>query len=218
MTGSRITPLADSDLLERSRAGDEESLLTLMGRYHGALVRIALCHVQSRSTAEEVAREAWRTLVAEPDNPGDRCSLKTRMFRVVLEAARSRADDGDSRAAGSATPGARGEPAIIGADRFLPPGHRWAGHWSTPPLPFPQMAGDARREGALACVRAALDGLDDRARLVVTLRDVCGWNADEVWEAIGSSPPDQRTLLHRARARIRGALETHHARERTGVR
>jgi RNA polymerase sigma-70 factor (ECF subfamily) len=45
--------------------------------------------------------------------------------------------------------------------------------------------------------------------VVITMRDIQGCSAEEVCEALDVSEGNQRVLLHRARSKVRGALERH---------
>ncbi len=102
------------------------------------------------------------------------------------------------------------EPAVA-PDRFLPADHaQWPGHWATPPQPWsadPE-AGVLARE-TRACIEAAIRALPPNQRDVIALRDVQGWTPEEVAEALGITDGNQRVLLHRARAKVRAALEAH---------
>jgi RNA polymerase sigma-70 factor (ECF subfamily) len=56
-------------------------------------------------------------------------------------------------------------------------------------------------------LQRALAELPARQRAVVELRDVHGLDAQEVCQVLDLTPANQRVLLHRARARLRAALE-----------
>jgi RNA polymerase sigma-70 factor, ECF subfamily len=68
---------------------------------------------------------------------------------------------------------------------------------------------------AMAMIAAAIEQLPPTQRVVVQMRDVDGFGADEVCEALDITPVNQRVLLHRGRARVREALERYFAGERT---
>jgi RNA polymerase sigma-70 factor (ECF subfamily) len=104
------------------------------------------------------------------------------------------------------------EPSVD-PDRFLPADHpRWPGHWASPPEQWPEERVLAQETMELA--RAAIDALPQAQRKVIALRDVEGWSSEEVCEALGVSEVNQRVLLHRARSKVRAALEAHVGRSR----
>jgi len=102
-------------------------------------------------------------------------------------------------------PGAVPEPAV-GPERFLPPEHdRWPGHWSLRPEPWPEervVAAETR-----GVVERAIEELPPAQRAVISLRDVEGWSSAETCNALGLTETNQRVLLHRARSKVRQALE-----------
>jgi len=83
-----------------------------------------------------------------------------------------------------------------------------AGWWFTGPNGFGETAEQAALSAEIRAVVAdALAALAPGQRAVMTLRDVEGWTAAEVCNVLGMSDGNQRVLLHRARSRVRGALE-----------
>ena len=96
--------------------------------------------------------------------------------------------------------------AAVGADRFLSPDHeRWPGHWASRPEPWPEerlLAAETR-----AVVERATEELPPAQRAVISLRDIEGWSSEEARNALGISETNQRVLLHRARSKVRQALE-----------
>jgi RNA polymerase sigma-70 factor, ECF subfamily len=201
-------------LLARLRARDEQAFVELLDRYHGPLVRLATTYVGSRAEGEEVAQETWLAVLRGLDRFEGRSSLKTWIFHILLNRARTRA----ARARRSvplsalAGPDEPFEPAVE-PDRFLPADHpRWPGHWAAPPASWPDLPeSHALAQETLRSVRAAIEGLPPAQRQVITLRDIEGWPAEEVCELLEVSPQNQRVLLHRARSRVRRALEAHFA-------
>jgi RNA polymerase sigma-70 factor, ECF subfamily len=213
-------PSDETALVQSLRDGDEAAFEELVGRYHAALVRLALVYVRDRGAAEDVAQETWLGLLRGLDRFEGRASLKTWLFRVLANRARSRAVR-DGRAipfsllVDQETDAA--EPAVDPA-RFLPTNDpRWPGHWLLPP------AADDLPENRLLAgelaerVRAAVAALPPAQREVVTLRDIDGWAADEVCRLLELSDANQRVLLHRGRSKVRAALEAYLAGERGPV-
>jgi len=201
----------DARLVAALRAGDEAAFLALVERYHATLVRMATLYVADRAMAEEVAQETWLCLLQGLDRFEGRSSLRTWLCHILLNRARTRARR-EERAIPFAALGdpavAPGEPAV-GPARFLPADHpRWPRRWAS----APQGWGDAPEERFLAGelrgqLGTAIAALPPGQRAVLTLRDVEGWAAGEVCNVLGISETNQRVLLHRARSRVRRALE-----------
>jgi RNA polymerase sigma-70 factor, ECF subfamily len=188
----------DAELLERLRAGDEAAFAALVRRYHPALVRIARSFVPSQAIAEEVAQDTWVGVIRGLDRFEGRSSFKTWLYRIVANRARSTG----SRERRSVALGT-GEEAAVPASRF-----DGGGQWSDPPTPWADAVDDRVLAETLAGpIRDAIAGLPDGQRTVVMMRDVDGLSAAEVCDILGITEGNQRVLLHRGRARIRGALE-----------
>jgi RNA polymerase sigma-70 factor (ECF subfamily) len=205
-------PPSDDELLAGMRAGDEGAFRVFVGRYHGAMIRAAARYVSSPAIAEEVAQEAWMGVIRGLDRFEGRSSVKTWLFRIVENQARTRGAREPRATPFSALPADdEGGPAVDPA-RFLGPGDPFAGYWDTPParfsdLPEEQLLSAETREA----IGQAIAALPARQQQVISLRDVEGWHAEEVCEFLGLSVGNQRVLLHRARSRVRAALETYFA-------
>ncbi len=184
--------------------GDERAFAELVDRHHPTMVRLALAWVPDRGAAEDVAQEAWLAMLGGLDRYAGRASLKTWLFGILVNCARAyRRRDRRSIPFSDLPP--IGDDATVDPDRFLPAGHRWAGHWATPPDEWPEdhlLAVEVR-----GYVERALVHLPDRQRAVVMLRDVEGWSPAEICELFGISRGNERVLLHRGRAAIRRELE-----------
>jgi RNA polymerase sigma-70 factor (ECF subfamily) len=195
----------DEALLQRLRAGDETAFMDLVGRYGPLMLRVALSHVGSRSVAEEVVQEAWLGVLTGLDRFEGRSSLKTWIMRIAANQARSRGERERRTVPVSALVADEGEPAVE-PSRFRPlHDPRYPGGWARPPQDWPEqhlLAGET-----LQLVRDAIAGLPPRQQEVILLRDVEGWAPDEISDALGLSPANQRVLLHRARSTVRGRLE-----------
>jgi RNA polymerase sigma-70 factor (ECF subfamily) len=202
--------LGDATLLDALRRGDEPAFEDLLSRYSSSLLRVATVYVGSRAVAEEVVQETWLGVLRGLDRFEGRSSLTTWIFRILTNIATTRAAR-ERRTVPFSALAPRdcedGGPSVD-PDRFLGPDHpRYPGHWALGPTAWetPEeglLSGEARE-----VLLGAIEGLPPAQRAVVTLRDVEGWPAEEVCEALGVSPGNQRVLLHRARARVRGALE-----------
>jgi RNA polymerase sigma-70 factor (ECF subfamily) len=213
----------DAALVERLRRGDEAAFASLVDRFHASLVRIALLHVRTRDVAEEVAQEAWLAVVRGVEKFEERCSLKTWLFRILTNIARTRGAREARQVPFSSLGGAASERGdadegpLVDPDRFRPTGERWANHWKVGREP---QRWDDRPEGRLlaaetrAVVAAAIERLPAQQREVITLRDVECCSAEEVCRALGISEANQRVLLHRARSKVRAVIERHLGGER----
>jgi RNA polymerase sigma-70 factor (ECF subfamily) len=189
-------------------AGDERAFALLIDRYHASLVRLARLYVHDRADAEDVAQETWLAVLGGIQRFERRSSLKTWIFRILLNRARTRAQ----RQGRTVSIDALEEDeawAAVEPGRFNGPDHpRWPGHWASPPVswsPAPEQRLLANE--TLAHIRDAIDRLPSMQAQVLTLRDVQGWSSAEVCDALAISEINQRVLLHRARSRVRQALE-----------
>ncbi len=197
-------------LVQQLRDGDEAAFRDLVRRFSPSMLRVAMMYVSSRAVAEEVVQEAWLGVIAGIDRFEGRSSLRTWIFRILTNTAKTRGQrEGRSVPFSSlAGPDEGDDEPAVPADRFLGPDHRWAGHWASSPrnprdVPEAELLGTEARER----IAAAIDALPENQRTVITLRDVDGFDADEASEILGISDGNQRVLLHRARAKVRAALE-----------
>jgi RNA polymerase sigma-70 factor (ECF subfamily) len=198
------TPTVDErELLAALRESDERVFAAFVDRHGAAMLRVARLYVRDRSAAEEVVQEAWLGVLRGIERFEGRSSLRTWLLRIVANIARTRG----VREARSMPFSALEEGPSVSADRFHGPGDRWAGHWATPPGDWGRPEQELLSAETRARVRAAIDELPDAQRRVISLRDVEGWSADEVCNVLGLSETNQRVLLHRARTKVRAALD-----------
>ena len=195
-------------LLARLREGDEAAFTLLVDRYHALTVRVARAYVRSHEVAEEVAQEAWIGVIQGLPRFEGRSTLKTWILRIVANRARTRA----AREARSVPFSALGSEEEDGIDssRFRGPHDPFPGHWTSYPRTWPALPEEASatRE-TLSVVQEAIEALPEKQRLVITLRDIEGWDAADTAAALDLTDTNQRVLLHRARSRVRAALERH---------
>jgi RNA polymerase sigma-70 factor, ECF subfamily len=188
--------LEEMQLVEALRGGDERAFEQLIRMYQTALLRVAQMYVSSRSVAEEVVQETWVAVLNGIDRFEGRSSLKTWIFRIAANRAKTRGErEGRILPFSSLGPP---EPAVEG-DRF---DH---GHWASPPTDWPEQR--LLGQETQGVIENAIEMLPDTQRAVITLRDVQGWSADEVRNALELSETNQRVLLHRARSKVRRVLE-----------
>lgn len=200
-----VTRLSSDPELEALKAGDEAAFVSLVDRYHGSMFRLALGYVGDSDAAEDVVSETWLQVLAGLDRFEGRSSLKTWIFGILLNVARSRRRK-ESRLRPFSSLFARdesGSEPMVDADRFNTEG-RWTSlpdNWAG--LPEARLLS---RE-ILGRVGAAIDALPPKLRDVIVLRDVAELPADQVAASLGISEANQRVRLHRARGHIRRALE-----------
>jgi RNA polymerase sigma-70 factor (ECF subfamily) len=187
---------------------DEDAFARLVDELSPGMLRLARLYVSTDAAAEDVVQEAWLGVLKGVDGFEGRSTLKTWIFRILVNTAKTRGAR-DSRSVPFSSlhdsADARGEPALD-ADRFLPEDHdRYPRHWAIGPTPWPERATETAE--SLALLRATVDALPPAQREVITLRDIVGCTAEETCNALDLSETNQRVLLHRARAKVRSALE-----------
>ena len=209
----RATDPTDARLIEALRRGDEAAFRQLVHEHHEALLRVALIYVRSRAVAEEVVQETWLAVLKGIDRFESRSSLKTWIFRILTNIAKTRGER-EGRVlplSALADPGGVSEPAVP-PERFRPPyDPSRPGWWAAPPERWELPEERLIRREARERISAAIDELPPSQRAVITLRDVLGWPADEVRNALDLSATNQRVLLHRARSKVRRRLEDYMA-------
>jgi RNA polymerase sigma-70 factor (ECF subfamily) len=186
----------EAALIERLRAGDGQAFAELVDRYNASMIRVASAFVPSRAVAEEVVQDTWIGVIKGIGRFEGRSSLKTWIFRILVNRAR--------------TTGAREPRSVeldtgdgLGSDRYTA-----GGAWREPPAPWTDDVDDRLSAPEVAArIRQAVEQLPDSQRQVVTLRDVEGLPSSEVCAMLGISEGNQRVLLHRARTRVRAMLE-----------
>jgi RNA polymerase sigma-70 factor, ECF subfamily len=202
---STTTGADEHELIERLRAGDERAFAELVDMYGSALLGVARMYVKDKAAAEEVVQETWLGVLQGIDRFEGRSSLKTWIFRILTNRAKTRGQREGRTVPFSALAGTGDDEASVDADRFLGPDAAQPGAWAAPPRAWPHEA--ALDSEALAVIKMAIEMLPDAQREVIRLRDVLGFTAEEVAEALEISDGNQRVLLHRARSKVRAALE-----------
>jgi RNA polymerase sigma-70 factor (ECF subfamily) len=181
--------------------------MALVDKYGPSLLRVALLYVPTRSAAEEVVQETWLAVLTGIDRFEGRSSLKTWLFRILTNKAKTRGQR-ERRTTPFSSFVADGDEqdTAVDADRFSR-----HGDWSVPPRGVPEerlLAAEARKT-----IEDAIAALPPNQRAVITLRDVEGLSAGEACNVLGLSETNQRVLLHRARAKVRAAFERYLAEE-----
>jgi RNA polymerase sigma-70 factor (ECF subfamily) len=196
------------DEVRALRAGDEVVFRRVVEREHATLVRVARAYVRDEATALDVVQETWLAAIRGLDGFEGRSSLRAWLTGILVNQARRRGVR-DARVEPRAELSLGGDD--LGgwpADRFRGPGDRWPGHWATTPTDWSTLP-EQRFTSAesVAAVHDAIDSLPARQRTVVLLRDVLGWTAVEVCDALDLTDGNERVLLHRGRSTVRRRLE-----------
>jgi RNA polymerase sigma-70 factor, ECF subfamily len=207
LTADRLSA-DDARLVAGLRGGDERIFSELVDRYHNSLIRVARGYVGGYAIAEEVVQETWIAVIEGIDRFEGRSSLKTWIYRILVYRSRSRGER-ERRTIPMTDLGGETETGpLVAPERFRGGDAIWAGHWAAPPRRWDGateerlLAGETR-----AVLETAVDALPPSQRLVISLRDIQGLTADEVCDLLSISEGNQRVLLHRARAKVREALE-----------
>jgi RNA polymerase sigma-70 factor (ECF subfamily) len=209
---------SDAHLVAALRGRDEAAFGLLIDKYNPMLLRVATMYVSSRAVAEEVVQETWVGVLNGIERFEGRSSLKTWIFRILVNTAKTRGErEGRSIPFSSSPRVAPGEPSVE-PERFFPDGHVKAGDWSIGPTGWetPEerlLAGESRD-----VILRTIESLPPAQREVITLRDLQGWASDEVCNALEITETNQRVLLHRGRTKVRAALERYYGATEPTVR
>ena len=201
-----MTGTDESAVVAALRVGDQAVFVQLVDQHTPSMLRVARGYVPSREIAEEVVQETWLALLRGIGRFEGRSSLRTWLFAVMINVAKARGvrERRDSDAAIAAFSGCTVDPA-----RFRAAGDPYPGHWKQgeEPSPFPDTPeGSVLGNELVDVARRGLDKLPDRQRMVVTLRDMLGFDSTEVCDLLDISIANQRVLLHRGRAAVRQVL------------
>jgi RNA polymerase sigma-70 factor, ECF subfamily len=199
--------LSDEQTLAALRAGDERTFRELFARSYPMMKRVARAYVASDAVAEEIVQETWAAIVTGLDRFEGRSALGTWIFSILTNQAKTHSAR-ERRAVpfSCATPSNAEEP-VVDPDRFQKDDDAWPGHWATPPRPWQKPERRLLSLEARDRLKVGLAQLPERQRLIVGLRDIEGYSAEEVCELLDLSQENQRVLLHRGRSRLRAVLE-----------
>ena len=212
MSEAEVQPSAaaeEQELLERLRAGDERAFETLVERHYPTMLAVARHYVSSRAVAEEVVQDAWLGVLNGLDRFEGRSSLRTWILRILVNRAKTRGAR-DARTVPFASIMPQGEEAAVEPERFRGPDDPFPGHWRAYPGTWQRLPEEALADReTLEVVLTAIHRLPPPQRIVITMRDIQGCDPQEVCAALDVSEGNQRVLLHRARSKVRSALERH---------
>ncbi|PJE02343.1 MAG: RNA polymerase subunit sigma-24 [Mycobacterium sp.] len=200
MTARRATD--DTELLDALRRREHWAFARLVDQHTGPMLRIAQSYVPSREVAEDVVQETWIAVLKGIDRFEGRSALRTWLYSILVNLAKRRGV-AESRESEKSERVHTVDPARFwGLDDATP------GHWKEHPSPFPLTPeGSVLGGELLQVVNEGLSELPQRQKLVVALRDVLGFDSDEVCQLLDITLANQRVLLHRGRAVVRQRLE-----------
>ena len=212
-------PIPASDDLsfsERLRAGDEAAFMSLVEQLQPAMLRVARMYVSTTAVAEEVVQDAWLGVLRGLDTFEGRSSLRTWIFRILTNIAKTRGRREGRSVPFASLAGDDLEAPAVDPKRFDSPEGSSRGRWSTLPddwtgIPEERLLGSE----TLDVIGGAIASLPPMQAEVIRLRDALGWSSEEVRNALDLTETNQRVLLHRARAKVRDALERYLSSEAT---
>jgi RNA polymerase sigma-70 factor, ECF subfamily len=195
---------ADAARLAALRGGDQRAFAELVDELSPRMLRLARVYVGGAAVAEDAVQEAWIVVLRSLDRFEGRSTLSTWIFGIVVNVARARGRlESRSRPFSSLS---TDEEPILDPARFLPADHeRWPGHWAIAPPPWPENALETAE--AVQIIRDTVASLPQTQREVITLRDMIGCTPEETCNTLGLTDTNHRVLLHRARTKVRAALE-----------
>jgi RNA polymerase sigma-70 factor (ECF subfamily) len=199
----------EAALIARLRAGDERAFEDVVTRFYPSMLAVARGYLRSRAVAEEVVQEAWLGMLNGLDRFEGRSSLRTWVLRIVANTAQTRGVR-EARVVPVSSLQSEGDEPAVELERFRGTGDPFPGHWWSYPTDWRTVPeSKLLAQETLDVVKNAIDELPDLQRTVITMRDVAGCDSNEVCATLQISEGNQRVLLHRARARVRTALERH---------
>jgi RNA polymerase sigma-70 factor, ECF subfamily len=199
---------AEAALIERLRAGDEAAFAGLVAGLYGTMLTVARTYVKDRAVAEEVVQETWLGVIKGLDRFEGRSSLKTWILSILVNQAKTRGTR-EARTVPFASLGPEDDAPAVDPERFRGPHEQYTGGWRAFPAnwkPADELVQD--RETIRVAMRAIAE-LPLTQQTVIRMRDVEGYSSEEVCATLDVSEANQRVLLHRARSRVRSALERH---------
>lgn len=201
----------EATLLARLRQGDEGAFHELVTRHHGALIRSAMGYVADREVAEEVVQDTWMAVINGLDLFEGRSSLRTWIFGIMIHKAKDRGVREKRYVTFSSCESGDDEgEETVDPSRFHQSGE-WAGHWAFPPQPWDEQTPEKllASQQAVNAMNKAIQALPQTLKEVLILRDVEGVEAKEVCEILKITETNLYVRLHRARERVRQAVETY---------
>lgn len=209
----------EQQLIVRLRKGDEGAFDELVNKHHSALIRMAMGHVADRDVAEEVVQDTWMAVIESLDRFEGRSSLRTWIFGILIHKAKDRGVREKRHTTFSALESYDDDhDEAVDPARFQQSGE-WAGHWAFPPQPWDDQTPEKllANQQAVNAMQRAIDELPPTLKDVLILRDVEGVESREVCELLKITETNLYVRLHRARERVRQAVETYLEGDRRAV-
>ncbi|WP_455371252.1 RNA polymerase sigma factor [Petrachloros mirabilis] len=200
---------AESQLLATLKVGDEGAFDRLVNQHHGALIRMAMGYVADREVAEEVVQDTWMAVIESLDRFEGRSSLRTWIFGIMIHKAKDRGVREKRHTTFSEFETYEGDnEEAVDPSRFQQSGE-WAGHWAFPPQPWDDQTPEKlmASQQAVGAMNKAIEALPATLRDVLVLRDIEGVEAKEACEILKITETNLYVRLHRARERVRVAVE-----------
>src|SRR3954465_9101644 len=202
---ARDMALPDAEIVAALKRGDESVFADLVDAYSPGLLRMARMFVRGRAVAEDVVQETWIAVLRGIERFEGRSSLKTWIYRILINTAKTRGQR-EARSIPFSAAVSADEPSVD-PDRFLSADHRFAGGWMLGPSEWQTPEEELLQGETRDAILEAIEQLPESQRVVITMRDVEGFPPEEVSEALGITDGNQRVLLHRARSKVRRAIE-----------
>ena len=202
---------AEGTLIARLRAGEERAFDELVNKHHSALIRMAMGYVADREVAEEVVQDTWMVVIESLNRFEGRSSLRTWVCGILIHKAKDRGVREKRHTTFSAFESYNDDnDEAVDPSRFQQTGE-WAGHWAFPPQPWDDRTPEKllASKQAVDCMQRAIDVLPATLKEVLIFRDVEGVEAKEVCEMLNITETNLYVRLHRARERVRAAVETY---------
>src|SRR3954470_20263731 len=166
-----MTESHEQELVQRLRDGDETAFAELIDAYGATMLRVAQMFVRDRATAEEVVQETWLAVLNGIDRFEGRSSLKTWLFRILTNRAKTRGQrDGRTIPFSSLAGAGEDDEPAVDPDRFLGPDSPHPGAWAAPPRAWPE--DKLLEHETLGVIQMAIEDLPDTQREVIRLMPV----------------------------------------------
>ena len=201
----------ENALLARLKRGDEGAFDELVNQHHSALIRMAMGYVADREVAEEVVQDTWMAVIESLNRFEGRSSLRTWICGILIHKAKDRGVREKRHTTFSAFESYDDDnDEAVDPSRFQQSGE-WAGHWAFPPQPWDDQTPEKllASQQAVNAMQRAIEALPATLKEVLILRDVEGVDVKEVCEMLKITETNLYVRLHRARERVRAAVETY---------